>query len=165
MVMSLVRQIYNKSEGTQKILEDLFDSCNDGHDQPSSQSLCKALTQMIEQTDEVWVVLDALDECRTRRGSETQGLLTWIRALLNSNQNNVHLLVTSRPEQDISSDLNEIAPEGEGMVLIQSDLIKDDIETYVKVKVKHGDGLKRWRYRPDIQDKIEACLIQKANGM
>jgi hypothetical protein len=165
MVMSLVSQLYTKSKRTQIFLDALFTSCASGQSQLSCQSLCKALTQMIEQAGEVWVVLDALDECRTRAGSETQGLLKWIAAFLNCNQNNVHLLVTSRPEQDIFSRLNEIAPEGEAIVPIQSDLVKDDIETYVKAKVRHGDGLKRWRYRPDVQDKIESRLIQKANGM
>jgi hypothetical protein len=120
---------------------------------------------MIEQAGEIWIVLDALDECRTRAGSETQGLLKWIAAFFNSNKRNVHLLVTSRPEQDISSGLSEIAPEWEAVVPIQSDLVKDDIETYVRAKVRYGDGLKRWRYRPDVQDKIESRLITKANGM
>jgi Cdc6-like AAA superfamily ATPase len=165
MVMSLVSQLYIRSERAQKPLDALFVSCNGGRSQPSSQSLCKTLTQMIEQASEVWVVLDALDECRTRAGSETQGLLKWIAAFLNSNQRNVHLLATSRPEQDISSGLSEIAPKGEAMVSIQSDLVRDDIETYVNAKVRHGDGLKRWRNRPDVQDEIVSRLITKANGM
>jgi hypothetical protein len=165
MVMSLVSQLYTRSERTQKPLDALFVSCKEGQTQPSCQSLCKTLTQMIEQAGEVWIVLDALDECRTRAGSETQGLLKWIAGFLNSNQRNVHLLITSRPEQDISSGLNEIVPEGEAMVPIQSDLVKDDIETYVNATVRHGDGLKRWRYRPDVQDEIVSHLITKANGM
>jgi Cdc6-like AAA superfamily ATPase len=165
MVASLVSQLYTKSERAQKSLDALFTSCASGRSKRSCQSLCKALTQMIEQAGEVWVVLDALDECRTRAGSETQGLLKWIAAFLNSNQRNVHLLITSRPEQDISSGLSEIAPEGKAMVPIQSDLVKDDIETYVNAKVRYGDGLKRWRNRPDVQDEIVSRLITKANGM
>jgi Cdc6-like AAA superfamily ATPase len=165
MVVSLVNQLYTRSERTQKPLDALFVSCDGGRSQPSSQSLCKALTQMIEQAGDIWIVLDALDECRTRAGSETQGLLKWIAAFFNSNKRNVHLLVTSRPEPDISSGLSEIAPEWEAVVPIQSDLVKDDVETYVRAKVRYGDGLKRWRYRPDVQDKIESCLITKANGM
>jgi Cdc6-like AAA superfamily ATPase len=165
MVMSLVSQLYTRSERTQEPLDALFVTCGSGRSQPSCHSLCKTVTQMIEQAGEVWVVLDALDECRTRAGSETQGLLKWIAAFLNSNERNVHLLVTSRPEQDISSGLNEIAPKGKAMVPIQSDLVKDASETYVKAKVRHGDGLKRWQGRPDEQNKIESCLIEKANGM
>jgi Cdc6-like AAA superfamily ATPase len=164
MVTSLVSQLYTKCERTQKSLDALFISCS-GRSQPSCQLLCKALTQMIEQAGEVWIVLDALDECRTRAGSETQGLLKWIAAVLNSSQKNIHLLVTSRPEQDISSGLNDIVLEEKTTVSIQSDLVKSDIETYVKVKVRQGDGLKRWRYRPDVQDKIESHLVKKANGM
>jgi Cdc6-like AAA superfamily ATPase len=165
MVMSLISQLYTRFERTQKPLDALFGSCDSGRSQPSCQSLCSALTQMIEQVDEVWVVLDALDECRTRAGSETQGLLRWIATFLNSKHNNAHLLVTSGPEQDIVSELNEIAREEKAIISIQSDLVKSDIEAYIEAKIIHGDGLKRWQHRPDVQDKIKSRLVGKANGM
>jgi hypothetical protein len=119
---------------------------------------------MIEQVKEVWVVVDALDECSTRKGRPTEGLLLWIRDLLNVGQRNSHLLVTSRPEQDIKSGLSGLAYD-EDIVPIQSDLISDDIRRYIHTRVREGDDLKRWRDRPDIQDEIETRLIQKANGM
>jgi hypothetical protein len=119
---------------------------------------------MIEQVKEVWVVLDALDECRTRKGPPTEGLLLWIRDLLNSEQRNVHLLVTSRPEQDIKLELSDLA-HNEDIVPIQSDLISDDIRGYIRTRVREGDDLKRWRSHPDVQDEIETRLMQKANGM
>ena len=119
---------------------------------------------MIEQVKEVWIVLDALDECRTRRGPPTKGLLSWIRDLLKSEQRNVHLLVTSRPEQDIESGVREFA-HNDDIVPIQSDLITDDIRAYVRTRVREDEGLKRWRSRPDVQKEIETRLMEKANGM
>ena len=101
MVRSLISQLYYKRRETWNQLGSLFSSCQDGHRQATCESLCKALLHMIEQVKEVWLVLDALDECSTRRGPSTEGLLSWIREVLNSEQRNVHLLVTSRPEQDI----------------------------------------------------------------
>jgi hypothetical protein len=56
---------------------------------------------MIEKAKEVWLVLDALDGCCTRKGPWTEGLSSWIREVLNLGQRNVHLLVASRPEQNI----------------------------------------------------------------
>jgi hypothetical protein len=119
---------------------------------------------MIEQIKEAWLVLDALDECSTRRGPSTEGLLSWIREVLNSEQRNVHLLVTSRPEQDIKSGIMDFAYIDD-IVPIQSSLISDDIRAYVRTRVREDKGFKRWRQRPDIQEEIETRVMKKADGM
>ena len=119
---------------------------------------------MIEQVKEVWLVLDALDECRIRKGLWTEGLLSWIREILNSEQRNVHLLVTSRPEQDIEVGIMEFA-HNDDIVPIQSSLITDDISAYVRTRVRDDNGLKRWRTQPKVQNEIETRLIEKADGM
>ncbi|KAF2196060.1 purine and uridine phosphorylase, partial [Delitschia confertaspora ATCC 74209] len=165
MLRSLISQLYQKKEDNQKYLDILFSTHGDGHHQPSCKSLCEVFYQMIESIKEVWIVLDALDECRTRAGSLTEGLLKWAKELLNSEQRNVHLLVTSRPEQDIHMELKYLARNKDDIVFIQSELIEHDINTYIHAKVKQGNGLKRWRQQPEVQDNIEAQLMQKANGM
>lgn len=119
---------------------------------------------MIEQVKEVWLVVDALDECRTRRGPWTEGLLSWIREVLNSEQRNVHLLITSRPEQDIKSKIMEFARIGD-VVHIQSSLITNDIRAYIRTRVRDDNGLKRWRSQPEVQNEIETRLVEKADGM
>jgi hypothetical protein len=119
---------------------------------------------MIEQAKEVWLVLDALDECSTRRGASTEGLLSWIKEVLNSEQRNVHLLVTSRPEQDIKVGIMEFA-HNDDIVPIQSSLITDDISAYVRTRVREDNGLKRWRSQPEVQNEIETRLMEKADGM
>lgn len=164
MVRSLISQLYCRCEDTWKQLDSSFSSCEAGRCQPSCESLCKVLLQMIEQVKEVWIVLDALDECSTRKGPSTEGVLSWIRNLLNSEQRNIHLLVTSRPEQDIKLGLGDLAQNGD-IMSIQSNLISGDIRGYIRARVREGDDMKRWRSSPDIQDEIETRLMQKANGM
>jgi hypothetical protein len=164
VVRSFISQLYRKRKETQTQLDVLFSSCENGRRQPSCESLCKVLLQMIDQVKEVWIVLDALDECRTRKGLPVEGLLSWIRVLLDLDQRNVHLLVTSRPEQDIKSVLSEIAHKDD-VVPIQSDLVSDDIRRYIRAEVREGNGLKRWRSHPDILGEIETQLMEKADGM
>ncbi|KAF2183429.1 hypothetical protein K469DRAFT_583451, partial [Zopfia rhizophila CBS 207.26] len=164
MVRSLIAQLYYKREDTRHLLDSLLSSCQDGRQQPNCDLLCELFLHMLEKVKEVWIVLDALDECRTRKGPSTEGILLWIRDLLNSNQRNVHLLVTSRPEQDIQAEFNEWTGS-KSMVAIQSELISSDIHTYVHTRVREGSRLKRWRSRQDVQDEIERTLIKKANGM
>jgi hypothetical protein len=117
---------------------------------------------MIDCTKEVYVILDALDECHTRKG---QGLLLWIRSLLHLEQRNVHLLVTSRPEHDIESVLSSLAQSPEDIVPIQSDLIDDDIRHYIRARVREGNGLKRWQSHLEVLEEIESHLMEKAHGM
>ncbi|KAH0556306.1 hypothetical protein GP486_005768 [Trichoglossum hirsutum] len=163
MVRSLVSQLYYKREDTQKLLDSLFSSCNDGRRQPTRELLCKSLLDMIEQTGEVWIVLDALDECTTRRGLPTEGLLSWIRGLLDTEKRNVRLLVTSRLEHDIESEVGELAHNN--IVPIHSDLITDDIRAYIGKRVREGKGFMRWQTRPSIQREIESGVMEKTNGM
>ena len=164
MVRSLISQLHSKCGENSKELDSLFSSCEDGKQQPTCESLCKAFLGIIEQVKEVWIVLDALDECRTRKGPPPEGLLSWIRDLLSSEQRNVHLLVTSRPEQDIMSIVSEFAHNGD-IVPIQSDLITDDIRAYVRTRVRQREGLKRWQSQLEVQDEIETRLMKRANGM
>lgn len=164
MVRSLMNQLSPKNRDTSKELASLFSSCEDGRRQPTTELLCKTFLHMIEQVKEVWIVLDALDECSTRKGPPTEGLLSWIRDLLASEQRNVHLLVTSRPEQDIESGIMKFA-RNDDIVPIQSSAITNDIRVYVRARVREDDSFKRWRDRPEAQQEIEKRLINEADGM
>ncbi|KAF2142278.1 uncharacterized protein K452DRAFT_250214 [Aplosporella prunicola CBS 121167] len=163
-VHSLIIQLYGKNADTQRHLDSLYSSCESGKRRPTLESLCKVFQEMIQQVGEVWIVLDALDECRTRREYSNTGLLPWLECLLNSQQMNVHLLVTSRPEQDIQSVIEKWA-HIQDIVPIQGDLVAEDIRGYVQKRVRHHEGLSRWQQRPKVQAEIEAALIEKANGM
>lgn len=117
VVRSLISQLYCERTDAQKHLDLLFASCNEGRSQPKCEFLCYTLSHMIEQVEEVWIVPNALDECNTRKGSATVGLLAWIRDLVSSEQRNIHLLVISRPEQDILSGLEDLAHNGKVVTL------------------------------------------------
>jgi Cdc6-like AAA superfamily ATPase len=164
-IRSLISQLYHKRKDTQKLLDSLFSSCDNGRSQPTCESLCKVFLQMINQTEEIYIILDALDECRTRKGPLSEGLLAWIQSLSDLKQRNVHLLVTSRPEHDIELVLRKLAEDEERIVPIQSDLIEKDIRRYVCTRVREGKGLERWQSRPDVLNEIEVQLMKKANGM
>lgn len=119
---------------------------------------------MLQQVGEVWIILDALDECHTRRGKRTEGTLSWMRDLLSSDKKNVHVLVTSRAEQDIASEISEWALDAD-IVPMNGQGVVDDIHAYIHTRIREDDDLKRWRSRPDVQDEIQTALMQKANGM
>jgi hypothetical protein len=164
VIRSLISQLYCRCTDAHTSLDSLFSSHENGRHQPSCDSLCRVFLQMVDQVKEVYVVLDALDECHTRKGSNFEGLLSWIEILLQSGQRNLNLLVTSRPEHDIELVLRKMA-KNEDIVPIQSKLIDDDIRSYVHTRVRQGKGLRRWDSRPDVLEEIEVQLMEKANGM
>lgn len=98
MIPSLISQLYSEYEDSRKQLDLLFSSYKNEHKKPTYNSLCKVFLQMIGQVKEVYIVLDALNECTSRKEGLTEGLLLWIRELLKLEQNNIHLLIISRPE-------------------------------------------------------------------
>jgi Cdc6-like AAA superfamily ATPase len=165
VIRSLISQLYHKRKDIQRLLDSLFSSCNDGRSQPTCESLCKVFSQMMNQAKEIYIVLDALDECCTRKGPLSEGLLAWIQSLLDLQQRNIHLLVTSRPEHDIEQVLREVAQSDRDIVPIQSDLIESDIRSYVHARVRTSKKLDRWRSRLDVLGEIERILMEKAQGM
>ncbi|KAF3113826.1 hypothetical protein TWF706_009196 [Orbilia oligospora] len=162
MLRSLILQLSHKHEGASVHLESLYSSCSDGR-QPTTRLLCDTFVLMLAEAEEVWIVLDALDECRTRTCPAT-GLLTWMSDVLASQKTIVHLLATSRPETDIQSQIMSFA-RPQDVIPIQNSLISDDIKAYIFSRVRGDRGLKRWRSLPEVQNEIETCLMEKANGM
>lgn len=67
-----------------------------GRQQPSIASLKQALQQIIESFQRTYIVIDALDECTDR-----DKLLAWTRELILSKTGKLHVLLSSRIEQDI----------------------------------------------------------------
>lgn len=162
-VRSLISQLYDKSENTRRHLDSLHSSHETGNQQPSIELLCRTFQTMIQHAGEVWIVLDALDECQTRKCPETEGLLSWMKSFKGTQWMHVHFLVTSRPEHDIQLALKGLA--GNSIIPLQSDSITGDIRTYIRARVRQHEGLSRWQSRPEVQDEIESSLMEKAGGM
>ncbi|KAK6843411.1 hypothetical protein PG987_004271, partial [Apiospora arundinis] len=141
-VRSLIAQLYYKRKDTRADVDTLYRS------------------YMLQRVGEVWLILDALDECHLQDDSFANGLLLWIKRIRESGVN-VHMLVTSRPEYDIKAAIEGWACDDE-IIPLQSSLVEADIEAYIKVRINQVD---EWRARPDIQKEIENTLVQKANGI
>lgn len=157
-IRSLAAQLYLKSGRAKGALNTLYSVCQNGEEQPTMSLLKSTFASMIEKAGETWIVIDALDECLPRHD-----LLAWLRDI-RAEQLQSHVLVTSRPEQDIDSAFRKICRDQE-IIAVKNDLLKDDISIYVQARVREHESLSRWHRRPDVQREIENNLIEKANGM
>ena len=112
---------------------------------------------MIETPGEVFVILDALDECKKR-----DKLLDAILKI--GRVKNLHLLMTSRKEPDINQWLTDLIMKDE-KISIQSELVNHDIRVFVQDTLHTDRELKRWQKNQGIQQEIEVALTEKAKGM
>lgn len=77
MLRSLVFQLYHQSAGSLLHVNRLFLEHKEGGAQPSRDVLSNITDQILASFTSVYIVVDALDECTTRRE-----LLSWIRHIL-----------------------------------------------------------------------------------
>lgn len=101
---SLLSQLSYRCRGIPAALEEVYHVHGDGRAQPSLESLNSTLQCIIEGFDDVYIMVDSLDECGDRAE-----LLQWIQTVASWNSDKVHFLFTSRPEQDIRRELDIIA--------------------------------------------------------
>ncbi|KAK3312589.1 nucleoside phosphorylase domain-containing protein, partial [Apodospora peruviana] len=156
-VRSLITQLYHKRSEVRAEVDTLYSSCGKGAQQPSIAELHNVFLRTLQHAGEIWIVLDALDECSTR--DNMNGLLPWIEDLRKSDLH-IHILVTSRPEIDIKSVIEGWAGKEE-IISVQGQPVENDIKSYVQAKTKL---MWRWKDRQDIQQEVETALT-KAHGM
>ena len=104
-----------------------------------------------------YILLDALDECsdRTEIMDMIQAMTKW---------NSLRLLVTSRRERDIEDSLAQYVIE-ENKICLQSSLVDQDIQLYVRQRLSQDKRLIKWKKDAHIMSAIESALMNGANGM
>lgn len=100
--------------------------------------------------DQVYVIVDGLDECEKRKP-----LLDSLLKLLGKT---INVFMTSRPEVDIKKRFRGIST-----LEMDKEHMQRDIATYVEWKLEHDESFK---YFPlDLKSEIAQKLISKSNGM
>lgn len=143
------------SHKSQDELLTLYADCHNGGQQPTSKVLLRVLKQMLQDFQHSYVILDALDECR-----QCEDLLLLIEEVMSWKLGNLHLLATSRKEEDISDYLDPLVTD---QICIQSALVQADIRIHIQERLQNDRNLKKWP--ANVKDEIESTLISGANGM
>jgi hypothetical protein len=156
MVRSLIFQLYHIQQRSRSYLEQLYDSCKDGQEQPQHSQLLVTLHIMLNNAGTTYVILDALDECRTRKE-----LQSW---LATPEAQGLQLFLTSRKEDDIESSISSWLV-AESIVPIRQGPMDNDILVFIRSRMAEDKELQRWQNTPDIYIEIENKLMAKAGGM
>ena len=133
-------------------MADLYKRCGDNQ-QPSVNQLQKSLRDILDAFSHAYIVIDALDECTDR-----EKMLNWVDELiLDRTVENLHIVVTSRPEPDIMEIFEALDPHS---IDVGEATANQDIMKYLKLQMKF-----KFKNRPEsTREKIESALRDRAEG-
>ena len=155
LVRSLITQLADNCYKIPSVVETLYKECSDGNEQPSFVSLLQALRELASMFTDVYIVIDALDECteRTELGRLLQGIYDW-------NNAGLHVLAMSRKEHDLDIYLSTVVTV---QYPLRSDFVDGDIRAFVEYQLENDIQLKS---KPnDIRSEILSTITKGANGM
>jgi hypothetical protein len=155
LIRSLIRQFSTAYGGVPAVLTKLYHSCHDGGAQPSVESLQATLLLIIEAFNDVYIVLDALDEC-----AERKDVLKWIDQTISWKKSKLHLLATSRPEEDIAKHLRSLDRDH---INIKQDLVSRDIERYINKILYDEDSF--GQCGEEMVENIKNTVLESAGAM
>ncbi|KAJ7458272.1 hypothetical protein B0H11DRAFT_2317823 [Mycena galericulata] len=149
LIKSLVTQLSSLSYEPDSALYKLYVQEGNGKQPPRPQDLVKVLHILLGAfAESVYIVIDALDECRNRTE-----LVGFIRELLDWNLPNLHVAVTSRREG--FDPLKQFSTE----IPITPADVEGDIQKYVTEKV----GLQGWER--EVKELVMKTLVEQGKGM
>ncbi len=160
LLRSLAFQLYSQCADAQKDLDTLFTSCDDGRKQPATLSLSRTVHGMMQHPQKLQIILDALDECVTRAE-----LLDWMKTLAGPDLTHVHVVATSRREEELESSLGGWIQDDD-RIPIDKDSVNKDIRSYVKARLQRSEDFRRrWASMPSVLEEIESAIEGRADGM
>ncbi|KAG6905954.1 hypothetical protein DXG01_016698 [Tephrocybe rancida] len=154
LIRSLISQFSHQRGGIPTELADLYKHCGD-HRQPSVNQLQDVLRNILDGFSHAYIVIDALDECANRE--ET---LVWVSRVISDTDraaDNLHIMVTSRPERDIEEVLGMFDP---GAIDVGNTTANQDIIKYLENQMQ----LKLKRYNENTREEIMSSLREHAEG-
>jgi hypothetical protein len=144
-ILSLVFQLVFQHPTVPNSLVDLEASRRE----PDLALLKKVLLELIGGFDHVYIVIDALDECKGRRK-----LMDWISHVCKSSKDGLHLLATSRPDPDIEDVMRSLATP---IAIIGNDM-SVDMGKYIDEKFQEA----RWTKG---MEEVKEILLTGSGGV
>ena len=165
LLSSLLFQLSAKSDACYRVFSRFYLDHDEGARQPSEAALSQCLMEMLEVQGQpaTYIIIDALDECPNTSGMPTprEKVLEFLEDLVGSQLQNAHICLSSRPEFDIQTSLEPLAPFR--VPLDDETGQQADISEYIKSVVNSDRRMRNW----SAEDKqlVISALSDKADGM
>ncbi|KAF7503583.1 hypothetical protein GJ744_003611 [Endocarpon pusillum] len=155
LLRALLLQLSSQLKDGHAALANLHNTYKSG--EPPVLPLQDTLKQVIRQFEDVYIIADALDE--TPRGERRDAVLDSLSEMRGWSIRGLHILVTSRDETDIRS---QLAPYLTAVMHMDNTGVDDDIAEYIVQRLRSDHKFKKWApYYTEIQE----TLIRRAQGV
>jgi hypothetical protein len=155
LIYSLITQLSFQSLSCPESLVALYSQNGKGQRWPTTEAFMATLKHIIGGFQHVYVIVDALDECQDR-----DQLLSLIEEIVGWKLGKLHMLATSREEQDIEDCLGPLVSAQISLHVAQVNI---DIQSYLRERLENDPKLKKWPAK--VHGEIEATLMEGAHGM
>lgn len=161
LLLSLICQLYSASNGPREVLHQLYSSRDWNGTKPSTESLIRAFDNMLQQSGQVQLLLDALDE--SKKGRDREELLQWLRKHIGrtgTKNSKLRIIMTSRSgQQDIIDTLSTPIP-GKAQLSVEGNAfsVREDIRRYIERRIMKDRMFSRWRNQARGQ---EECISEE----
>ncbi|KAF7345235.1 HET-domain-containing protein [Mycena sanguinolenta] len=149
----LILQLSAQSPHLYRTLDHHYRLSN-GQKLPSYKDLRHIHTELLREFAQIYIVVDALDECNKNNYSQ---VVNFVLALHAWTETSVHLLITSQAQ-----DLFTKSFRGLTSITLNVEVTKDDMEIFVANKLNTNPDLEIWEHHPE---PIHSKIIHKSNGM
>lgn len=160
LLSSIIAQLLSQNKGLPQRCRQLFEKANEGRQIPLLKDLKDTLGCLLKEFNDVFIVVDALDEC-PEKNEEREELLSTVEELHSWSRRELHLLVTSRRLPDIEAVLDPILTTP--AISIQNEQIDVDIQLHIKCELAAISKKRKWS--DDLKTEVEDALVKGANGM
>ena len=153
---AIVRQLVERRQAIPKDVRTLYEKHRGKGTTPTCVEYLELLQSLTKEYSDVYVVIDALDECIDKKGQ-----IIWNDLLtkLKNSVSNLRLLYTSRH-------INDIAGILAGSTRIEIRASEADVRAYIQAQVKSKHLLFEFcRQDSNLQNDILQVVVSKAEGM
>ncbi|KAF8532438.1 hypothetical protein JB92DRAFT_2679476, partial [Gautieria morchelliformis] len=155
VLRALIEQLSSKCTSIPDSLEKLFSAYADSRRSPALDELKSTLMSVIGSFKNVYIVFDALDECPSR-----PEFLKLLEEIHGWNLDHLHLLATSRKEQDIEETLSGLVSH---QMFMDERLVGGDIQVHVSRML--DNDIKFSKCSAEMKETIKMTLMKGADGM
>ncbi|KAJ5660357.1 Pfs NACHT and Ankyrin domain protein [Penicillium longicatenatum] len=160
MLRSLAFQLYQAGANSPAHLHALFQAHQNGGTQPSMKTLFNAVSSMLEVEGRVYIIIDALDESKTK-----DDICLWIRHMMFKPElGHVQLLYTSRPESEFLRHIPRLIGK-ENCILIDSKSVNSDIQSWVTAQLSQRPDFTEKPLSQDLLQRIRKEVGEGADGI
>ncbi|KAJ5095220.1 Pfs NACHT and Ankyrin domain protein [Penicillium argentinense] len=160
MLRSLAFQLYQGGVSSAKHLDALSQAHQNSSDQPATKALSDIVFRMLLVQKKVSIVLDALDESKTRHD-----VLLWIKDVVSRSElGHVQLLYTGRPESEFQRDIPPLIGK-QNCFSLDKHAVNADIRSWVSAQLSQRRDFREKPLSPDLIERIQKKVGDGADGM